>query len=61
MRPEPVRVAVDAMTDPQLAQLTIGELRWVVTREAAKRIADMLSGTARKGTSGWTMIDVYPR
>ena len=61
MSPEPLRVAVEPMRDPELAKLTIGQLSWVISREAAKRIADMLSGTARKGTSGWTVVDVYPR
>jgi hypothetical protein len=61
MSPEPLRVAVEPMKDPLLARLTIGQLSWVITRESAQRIADMLSGTARKGTSGWTVVDVYPR
>jgi hypothetical protein len=55
-----VRVAVDAMTE-DMAKLTIGDLSWVMARPDAKRVADMLTGTAKRGTSGWTTVDVQQR
>lgn len=57
--PEALRVAVDALPDGK-AKLSIGDLSWVMSRPDAKRIADMLTGTAKRGTSGWTLMDVHP-